>query len=95
MKKFLGLICALVMVSFAAAQQENRVAEQVTPQFDRFAEAEPAKTQPQKPAEPKAASSVSVSGADEIIEMDRMRRLISRIVGVDSLRLEIRNPTGP
>ena len=62
----------------AAAQQESRVEKQATPQF---AEAEPAKTQPasqpQKPAEPKAAPAVSVSGGDEIIEMDRMRRLIA------------------
>ncbi|MGZ3836102.1 MAG: biotin/lipoyl-containing protein, partial [Mucilaginibacter sp.] len=33
--------------------------------------------QPEKPAEPKAAPAISVSGGDEIIEMDRMRRLIA------------------
>lgn len=66
----------------SAAQQNNKAAEQATQQSARFPETEPIKAQPavqpQNPAEHVAASStVSVSGGDEIIEMDRMRRLIA------------------
>jgi 2-oxoglutarate dehydrogenase E2 component (dihydrolipoamide succinyltransferase) len=66
----------------SAAHQNNKAPEQATQQSARFPETEPIKAQPaaqpQKPVEHVTASStVSVSGGDEIIEMDRMRRLIA------------------
>ncbi len=49
--------------------------EEVKPTSEPAVESKPAQTQ--APVEPKAAPAVSVSGSDEIIEMDRMRRLIA------------------
>jgi len=62
----------------AAASQQHVAAQPKAVAPEPIAEkpaAAPA--QPQQPAEPKAAPAVSVSGGDEIIEMDRMRRLIA------------------
>lgn len=64
----------------AATQPEPAKKEEVKPtpepaKAEPVVEAKPVQTQ--VAAEPKSAPAISVSGADEIIEMDRMRRLIA------------------
>jgi 2-oxoglutarate dehydrogenase E2 component (dihydrolipoamide succinyltransferase) len=65
----------------AAAQQQTAAQQQEAPTQEQFkqepAASKPVEQAPQPQAEPKAAAAVSLSGNDEIIEMDRMRRLIA------------------
>jgi len=65
----------------AAATQPEPVKQEEAKRFPELVKPEPVveskPVQDQAPAEPKPAPAVSVSGADEIIEMDRMRRLIA------------------
>ncbi|HJP63793.1 MAG TPA: dihydrolipoamide acetyltransferase family protein [Mucilaginibacter sp.] len=66
--------------AYKAAAGQTQVAEQPkesTPSPAPVAEEKPAAAPPQPAAEPKAAPAASVSGGDEIIEMDRMRKLIA------------------
>ena len=56
---------------------KNRGTQPAKPQYKAPANGTPAASYEAKPEPVKAAPSVSVSGSDEIIEMDRMRRLIA------------------
>jgi len=66
--------------AYKAAANQPQVAEQPkesTPSPVPVAEEKSAPAQPQPAVGPKTAPAVSVSGGDEIIEMDRMRKLIA------------------
>ncbi|MFB0495508.1 2-oxoglutarate dehydrogenase E2 component (dihydrolipoamide succinyltransferase) [Mucilaginibacter sp. OAE612] len=66
-------------IKTAEPAKEARPADEPAPQPIITAAPEPAKTETPKaaPVEQQPAPAVSVSGSDEIIEMDRMRRLIA------------------